>query len=90
MEHLWEFSRARFGQGTQTATAWVASRKDQLLTGKLDEFFAALEETVTQASGANSVIVQRAGKGLTLLQLAQEKLTYFRNNESTSFSQKDI
>lgn len=82
VEHLWEFSRARFGQGTQAATAWVAARKDQLLTGKLDEFFAALEETVTQASGANSVIVQRAGKGLTLLQLAQEKLTYFRNNES--------
>lgn len=82
VEHLWELSRARFGQGTQAATAWVAARKDQLLTGKLDEFFAALEETVTQASGASSVIMQRAGKGLTLLQLAQEKLTYFRNNES--------
>ena len=82
VEHLWELSSALFGQGTPAATAWVSARKDQLLTGKQDAFFAALEQAVTKAREAGAVILQRAGKGLTLLDLTQEKLTYFRNNES--------
>lgn len=79
VEHLWELSRALFAP--EAAKAWVSARKDQLLQGNLDEFFAALKNALSQADSSTAIVL-RAEKRVTVRELAQETLTYFRNNES--------
>lgn len=83
VEHLWELSRALFGQGTQLAAIWVSERKSELLQGKQVAFFVALEQAINLARRSKTEFrIERAGKKITLQDLAQEALTYFRNNES--------
>jgi len=84
VEHLWGLSRVLFGRGTKEAKAWVSARKDQLLNGNQDEFFAALERAVARARKTNptAIVLERAGKKLTAVDMAHETLTYFRNNRS--------
>ena len=43
-EHLWLVARARFGEGSEAATAWMGQQKQGLLDDKVDRVVAGIED----------------------------------------------
>ena len=66
VEHVWEFARLAFGEGTQEAADWVAARREELLTSNLSDVLRS---------------IQLAGEQFPAVKAdAAQKISYFTSN----------
>jgi hypothetical protein len=81
VEHLWHMAHSVFGRGTVEATAWVKPRETELLTGRLADFFVALDELHAKAKLLDPARMAVVGK-TTVEKFIGGQIQYFRNNEA--------
>ena len=54
-EHLWEYARARFGEGKQAGTDWMAVQRERLLSDGVSEVIAAVGEWVAETEPGRQI-----------------------------------
>ena len=83
-EHVWELANLLHGKGDPAAIIWARARENELLGGRLDDFFAALEEVRIVAAAVNKGT--KTGSPLAkklnteTAEKALKKVNYFHNN----------
>lgn len=66
VEHVWEFARLAFGEGTQAAAEWVAARREEMLASNMSDFLRS---------------IQAVGERIPLIAAeAAQKISYFTSN----------